>query len=54
MILLIVYSPAGTWLFGTAPLGGEVWLVAVALAAAMWLAEEARKFWLRRHLLQPR
>jgi hypothetical protein len=50
MILLIVYTPAGHWLFGTAPLGAEVWLLAIVLAAAMWVLEEARKAWLRRRL----
>ncbi len=50
MILLIVYTPAGHWLFGTAPLGAEVWLLAIVLAAVMWLLEETRKAWLRRRL----
>ncbi|HYN37882.1 MAG TPA: cation-transporting P-type ATPase, partial [Rhodospirillales bacterium] len=27
MILFIVYTPAGNWLFGTAPIGPEVWLL---------------------------
>ena len=48
LILCIVYTPAGNWLFGTAPLGPEVWLLAILLAAAMWTLEEARKLWLRR------
>jgi magnesium-transporting ATPase (P-type) len=48
LILLIVYTPAGNWLFGTAPVGAEVWLLAAVFAAAMWLLEEARKAWLRR------
>jgi magnesium-transporting ATPase (P-type) len=47
-ILLIVYTPTGHWLFGTAPLGAEVWLLAAGLAAVMWGLEEARKAWLRR------
>jgi sodium/potassium-transporting ATPase subunit alpha len=50
LILLIVYSPAGNWLFGTAPVGVEVWLLAGMFAAAMWALEEARKAWLRRSL----
>ena len=48
MILFIVYTPAGNWLFGTAPIGPEVWLLAGLLAALMWALEEARKAWLRR------
>jgi magnesium-transporting ATPase (P-type) len=48
LLLFIVYTPAGNWLFGTAPVGAEVWLFAVALAALMGIAEEARKAWLRR------
>ena len=47
LILGIVYTPAGNWLFGTAPVGPEVWLLALVFAAAMWLLEEARKAWLR-------
>jgi len=54
MILLIVYTPAGHWLFGTAPLGAEVWLVAIALAVAMGIFEEARIYWVRRRLKQNR
>ena len=48
MILFIVYTPAGNWLFGTAPIGPEVWLLAGFFAALMWALEEARKVWLRR------
>ena len=48
LILLIVYTPAGNWLLGTAPIGAEVWLLAVVFALAMWALEEARKLWLRR------
>jgi sodium/potassium-transporting ATPase subunit alpha len=48
LILLIVYTPAGNWLFGTAPLGSEVWLLAALFAASMWILEETRKLGLRR------
>jgi sodium/potassium-transporting ATPase subunit alpha len=48
VILFIVYTTAGNWLFGTAPIGAEVWLLALAFAALMWVFEEARKAWLRR------
>jgi calcium-translocating P-type ATPase len=48
LILLIVYTPAGNWLFGTAPIDAEVWLLAGCFAALMWALEEGRKAWLRR------
>ncbi len=48
MILAVVYTPAGNWLFGTAPLGWEAWLFALPFAALMWGLDEARKAWLRR------
>lgn len=48
LILAIVYTPAGNWLFDTAPIGVEVWLIALGFAALMVLLEEARKAWLRR------
>ena len=50
VILFIIYTPAGHWLFGTAAIGAEVWLAAVASAALMWVLEEVRKIWLRRML----
>ena len=48
VILAIIYTDAGNWLFGTAPVGGEVWFLAVAGAGVMWIVEEGRKAWLRR------
>ena len=51
LLLFISYTAAGNWLFGTAPVGANVWLSAVALALLMGLVEEARKAWVRR---QPR
>jgi magnesium-transporting ATPase (P-type) len=53
MILLIIYTPAGNWLFGTAPIGAEPWLLALAGAAMMWALEEGRKAWQRRSLRRP-
>lgn len=50
IILFIIYTPAGNWLFGTAPVGAKVWLLALACAALMWVLEEVRKIWLRRAL----
>jgi len=50
VILFIIYTPVGHWLFGTAPIGANVWLLALAGAALMWALEEMRKAWLRRML----
>jgi len=50
VILFIIYTAAGNWLFGTAPVGANVWLLALAGAALMWVLEEVRKAWLRRML----
>jgi calcium-translocating P-type ATPase len=47
-LALIVYSPGGQALFGTAPLGPAVWVFLLPFAAAMLLAEELRKAWVRR------
>ncbi|MDO9221418.1 MAG: cation-transporting P-type ATPase, partial [Thiobacillus sp.] len=47
MLLFIIYTPTGNWLFGTAPVGAEVWLLALAGAALMGGLEEMRKAWLR-------
>jgi len=48
LTLVVVYTPAGNWLFGTAPVGAEVWLYALPFALAMGAAEEGRKSWARR------
>jgi sodium/potassium-transporting ATPase subunit alpha len=48
VILLILYTDTGNWLFGTAPVGSEVWLLALVGAVLMWLLEETRKAWWRR------
>lgn len=50
VILFIIYTAAGNWLFGTAPIGAEAWLLALGCAALMWVLEELRKAWLRRAL----
>jgi len=47
LILFIVYTQAGNWLLGTAPVGPEVWSLAVVFSLSMWALEEARKVWLR-------
>ena len=48
LLLFVVYTPAGNWLFGTAPVGAEVWGLAAALALLMGGLDELRKAWLRR------
>ncbi|MBI5751772.1 MAG: cation-transporting P-type ATPase [Hydrogenophilales bacterium] len=48
LLLFIVYALAGNWLFGTAPIGPQVWLFAICFAVLMWVLEEVRKAWLRR------
>ncbi len=45
VILFIIYTSAGQWLFGTAAIGAEVWLLALAGAALMGAMEEGRKAW---------
>ena len=48
LILTITYTPWGNFVFGTAPIGGEVWLFIVPFAAAMLALEEGRKALARR------
>jgi calcium-translocating P-type ATPase len=48
LLMLIDYTPWGNALFGTAPIGGEVWLYIIAFMPVMLLAEEARKAVVRR------
>ena len=48
VILAIVYTPAGNWLFGTAPLESGVWLLMLPCALLMLGAEELRKVVARR------
>jgi calcium-translocating P-type ATPase len=43
LILLIDYTRAGQAAFGTAPIGGDAWLVVIPFALAMLIAEETRK-----------
>jgi calcium-translocating P-type ATPase len=54
LLVFIVYAPAGNWLFGTAPVGAEVWLAGATLAVLMGGAEEVRKAWLRRSFRRSR
>ena len=52
LLLLITYTPAGNAIFGTAPIGLDVWLFMLPLAVAMLVAEELRKWIVRRSLRQ--
>ena len=47
LLLVIDYTLAGNRVFGTVPLGWDVWLLIVPLAAAMLILEELVK-WMRR------
>lgn len=49
LILLIDYTPWGNRLFGTAPIGWEVWLFVGPFALMMLMLEEGRK-WLTRKM----
>lgn len=46
--LFIVYHPSGNRLFGTAPVGLNVWLILIPFSAGLLLAEEMRKARARR------
>lgn len=50
LILLIVYTPWGNVLFGTAHIGAEVWLAIIPGALAMGALEELRKVWWRKRV----
>jgi|UniRef100_UPI0037833D11 sodium/potassium-transporting ATPase subunit alpha len=49
LILLIDYTSLGNALFGTAPIPSSVWLLALGLAAGMFIMEELRKV-VQRHI----
>ncbi len=46
--LFIIYHPWGNRLFSSAPVGPAVWLMLVPFVLLLFLAEEARKFYMRR------
>jgi sodium/potassium-transporting ATPase subunit alpha len=48
LLALIVYTPVGNLLFGTAPIGLAVWLFTLPFALGMLLLEEFRKWFVRR------
>jgi sodium/potassium-transporting ATPase subunit alpha len=43
LILPINYTPWGNLIFGTAPIGGQVWLFMIPFAAGLLILEELRK-----------
>jgi len=45
----IVYHPLGNRIFGTAPLGLDVWLILIPFSIMLLAAEELRKVYVRRH-----
>jgi calcium-translocating P-type ATPase len=49
LILAITYTPWGNLVFGTAPIGAQVWLFILPFAAAMLALEESRKALARRY-----
>ena len=53
LILAIDYTPWGNLVFGTAPIGLDVWLFVIPFAFAMLALEEARKWAARRDILKP-
>lgn len=46
----IVYTPPGNALFGCLPIGADVWLLLLPFALLLLVADEARKFFVRRIL----
>jgi magnesium-transporting ATPase (P-type) len=54
LILVIVYTPIGHAVFGTAPLPFSVWLFMLPFALLMLLAEELRKLIVRRMAVKDR
>jgi magnesium-transporting ATPase (P-type) len=54
LILVIVYTPLGQAVFGTAPLPFSVWLFMLPFALLMLLAEELRKLIVRRVAVKDR
>jgi sodium/potassium-transporting ATPase subunit alpha len=53
LILAIDYTPWGNQLFGTAPIGLDVWLFIIPFAAGMLILEEFRKYFARRITNRP-
>ncbi|MBU1690303.1 MAG: cation-transporting P-type ATPase [Gammaproteobacteria bacterium] len=53
LILAIDYTPWGNLIFGTAPIGLNVWLFVIPFAFAMLALEEVRKWVVRKTILEP-
>jgi sodium/potassium-transporting ATPase subunit alpha len=49
LLLFIVYEPFARRIFGTAPVDLTVWLALIPFGVGLLLAEELRKFYVRRH-----
>ena len=49
LILMICYTAWGNVIFGTAPIGGRVWLFMLPFAVGLLVLEELRKWLARRH-----
>jgi len=47
--MFIVYHPFGNRIFGTAPLGPDVWLILIPFSILLLAAEELRKVYVRKH-----
>ncbi len=44
----IIYHPVGNKIFGTAPVGLHVWLILIPFSIGLLMAEEVRKFYVRK------
>jgi calcium-translocating P-type ATPase len=53
LIMAIDYTPWGNLVFGTAPIGLNVWLFVIPFAFAMLALEEIRKWMARKDILKP-
>jgi magnesium-transporting ATPase (P-type) len=50
LIVLIDYSPWGNLIFATAPISAQVWLFVIPFGFVLFIAEELRKWFVRRML----
>ncbi len=49
----IIYCPLGNRIFGTAPIGAEIWLMLIPFSLVLLFADEMRKRYVRRKLSLP-
>jgi len=47
---LIIYTPLGNSLFGCSPIGANVWLLLIPFALLLLVADELRKYVVRRSM----